>query len=114
MMQQTNIMEQPVSEEVEGAPELPVCRHHWRIETPNGSTSVGNCKVCGEIREFSNSSSDSIWENDSSDSGSRWRGRGRNNTAVADVPAPTNDSPPPISENTLGRLLGVGYRTGAE
>jgi len=80
MMQQTNIMEQPVSEEVEGAPELPVCRHHWRIETPNGSTSAGKCKVCGEIREFSNSSSDSIWENDSSDSGSRWRGRGRNNT----------------------------------
>ena len=29
--------------------------HHWLIESPNGPTSVGTCKVCGLIREFKNS-----------------------------------------------------------
>lgn len=114
-MQQIEIIEQPRSDEDEELlPEQPTCRHHWRIESPNGSTSMGTCKLCSEIREFSNSSTDSIWENDSSDSGNRWRGRGGRNAAVTDVPAPTNDSPAPISENTLGRLLGIGYRGGAE
>ncbi len=96
-------------------PEEPSCRHHWRIESPNGATSSGRCKICGEVKEFSNSSTDSIWENENSDSGSRWRGRGRGNAApVADVPAATNEAPPAISENALGRLLGVGYRGGIE
>ena len=90
------------------APEAPVCRHHWRIESPNGAISVGRCKRCGEVRDFQNSSTDSIWENDS-DSGNRWRGRGRNNAAVADVPA-SAEAPAPISESALGRLLGTGFR----
>ncbi len=109
-MQQTNVSEQPRTEETEE----PGCRHHWRIEAPNGSTSMGRCKLCGEIREFSNSSTDSIWENDSSDSGNRWRGRGRNSAPVADVPASTAATPAPISENALSSLLGVGYRSGIE
>ncbi len=88
-------------------PQAPVCQHHWRIASPNGATSIGTCKRCGAVREFMNSSSDSIWESDSSD-GNRWRGRGRNNTAVADVPA--GAAPAPISEDTLGSLLGSGFR----
>ncbi|MHB8573912.1 MAG: hypothetical protein ACYDCQ_01130 [Dehalococcoidia bacterium] len=106
-MQQGNVIEQPRPAD-EGVAEEPGCRHHWRIESPNGATSMGRCKVCGENREFMNSSSDSIWENDS-DSGNRWRGRGRGSAPVADVPA-SNAAPAPISESALGRLLGTGYR----
>lgn len=111
-MQQTNVLEreQPLAID---EPEEPSCRHHWRIAAPNGATSMGQCKLCGAEREFSNSSSDSIWENDSSDGGNRWRGRGRGAAAVADVPAATRTAPP-ISESTLGSLLGVGFRSGSE
>jgi len=31
------------------------CAHHWVIETPSGPVSQGTCKVCGEEREFENS-----------------------------------------------------------
>lgn len=87
----------------------PVCKHHWRIAAPNGATSMGTCKRCGAVKEFSNSSSDSIWENENSDGGNRWRGRGRGAAVVADVPASVA-APAPISESTLGSLLGLGYR----
>lgn len=30
------------------------CVHHWVIDPPNGPTSVGVCKNCGEEREFPN------------------------------------------------------------
>jgi len=30
------------------------CPHHWVIEPPTGSTSLGMCKLCGAISEFSN------------------------------------------------------------
>ncbi|MFH1650805.1 MAG: hypothetical protein ABID87_01695 [Chloroflexota bacterium] len=30
------------------------CAHFWVIESPNGPTSVGTCKRCGERREFMN------------------------------------------------------------
>ena len=33
---------------------LATCQHHWVIEQPNGPTSLGRCKHCGERREFSN------------------------------------------------------------
>lgn len=33
---------------------LPTCSHHWIIETPDGPTSKGICKLCREEREFSN------------------------------------------------------------
>jgi hypothetical protein len=95
----------------EQLPAEPVCRHHWRIDAPNGATSMGRCKICGAVREFANSSSDSIWENDSSDSSRSWRGRGRGaNAALHDAPAATAESPAPISESALGNLLGAGYR----
>lgn len=29
--------------------------HHWMIESPNGKTSPGVCKLCGEARDFRNS-----------------------------------------------------------
>ena len=30
------------------------CVHHWIIDSPNGYTSLGVCKHCGAIAEFSN------------------------------------------------------------
>lgn len=53
-----------------------LCRHHWVIDTPNGSVSSGRCKRCGVDREFRNSAEEPMWDNDSfSLNGSRFRGR---------------------------------------
>jgi len=30
------------------------CRHHWIIESPNGPTSRGRCRLCGDERDFTN------------------------------------------------------------
>lgn len=30
------------------------CRHHWLIESPDGPTSLGVCRICGLEREFDN------------------------------------------------------------
>ena len=30
------------------------CVHRWRIEEPNGPTSTGVCKRCGDARQFKN------------------------------------------------------------
>ena len=35
--------------------EVVVCTHHWVIETSNGPISIGRCRLCGEEREFNNS-----------------------------------------------------------
>jgi hypothetical protein len=40
------------------------CNHYWMIESPNGPTSVGECKVCGVVREFKNSIQITSWESD--------------------------------------------------
>jgi len=40
------------------------CSHHWVIESPNGPTSNGICKVCGVVREFKNSIQVTSWESD--------------------------------------------------
>ncbi|HNM76771.1 MAG TPA: hypothetical protein PKI89_00260 [Tepidiformaceae bacterium] len=59
-----------------GAVGSALCRHHWVIETPNGSFSSGRCKRCGVAKEFRNSAEDPLWDNDSfSLNGSRYRGR---------------------------------------
>jgi|GEM_PF-1319432 len=70
--------------EVEGPKEAdvqvedrPQCRHHWLIETPQGATSKGVCKVCGEEREFRNASTGAYWESDSSSDGKDWGRRAR-------------------------------------
>ena len=53
-----------------------MCRHHWIIDTPNGSVSSGRCKTCGVAKDFRNSAEDPMWDNDSySLNGSRYRGR---------------------------------------
>ena len=52
------------------APEQPVardgCRHYWIIESPNGPTSRGVCKLCGAEKEFQNSFPELFWERDRS------------------------------------------------
>ncbi len=39
------------------------CAHHWIIETATGPVSKGACQLCGEEREFNNSTGFkiSIW-----------------------------------------------------
>lgn len=95
-------MNQAVIVESDEQADAPVCRHHWKIAPPNGATSLGTCKLCGEIREFRNSSTDSIWENDSSESGFN-RGRGRNNheATIEEDAGPRRPA--------LGSLLGRRY-----
>lgn len=44
--------------------EMTVCMHYWLIESPNGPTSVGTCKLCGIEREFRNSIQVSNWESE--------------------------------------------------
>lgn len=56
------------------AVETGTCRHHWIIESPRGALSNGRCKVCGEERQFRNSASDYIWDDDSSSGYGRWGG----------------------------------------
>ena len=31
-----------------------LCTHHWIIDFPDGPTSFGKCKLCGETAEFTN------------------------------------------------------------
>jgi hypothetical protein len=50
------------------------CQHHWLIETPQGSISHGHCKRCGEEREFRNSATDHLWEDESGSGYNAWRG----------------------------------------
>ena len=40
------------------------CNHHWVIESPNGPTSLGRCRTCGELREFKNSIQITSWESE--------------------------------------------------
>ena len=30
------------------------CHHHWMIESPDGPTSPGVCRLCGETGDFPN------------------------------------------------------------
>jgi len=46
------------------------CRHKWVLETPNGPTSRGVCRLCGEVREFRNYLTSSLWEGTSIAQGS--------------------------------------------
>ena len=39
------------------------CKHHWVIDIPNGPTSEGMCKICGERSEFRNSTDSAGWDN---------------------------------------------------
>ena len=79
---QTQVVDRPEAEE----PEVPVCRHHWVIESPQGATSVGRCKICSEVREFRNSAVDTLWEGDPMASAGKMSG-GASRPVVAAAPA---------------------------
>jgi hypothetical protein len=38
------------------------CTHYWVIESPKGPTSLGRCKICGAVSEFSNYVPYPTWE----------------------------------------------------
>ena len=40
------------------------CVHYWIIECPEGPTSVGTCRNCGEQKVFRNFALYSPWEDD--------------------------------------------------
>ena len=44
--------------------EVQACEHHWVIDRPNGPSSRGLCRNCGEAREFLNYSEGSSWGSD--------------------------------------------------
>lgn len=56
------------------------CQHHWIIDTPNGPTSNGVCRLCGAKRDFQNCMDGRPWEDDirleEVSSGSRYPGGG--------------------------------------
>src|SRR5881628_751190 len=64
--------------------EAPTCQHHWLIERPQGSTSAGRCKLCGEEREFRNSATDHLWEDESGNGYNAWRGSRPSRVAADD------------------------------
>jgi len=70
------VVEEKVLQE-EAEREAPACVHHWVIETPHGATSLGRCKLCGEVREFRNSAADTLWEGDPMSSISKMGGGSR-------------------------------------
>ena len=51
----------------------PGCAHRWVIESPNGDTSHGICRVCGAEKDFPNAAEDGLWERNVPQS--RWTGR---------------------------------------
>lgn len=51
----------PLEKPAEGSP-CTAAHHHWDIAPPEGPTSIGVCRHCGEARSFRNSAIDSIWE----------------------------------------------------
>ncbi len=38
------------------------CNHHWLIASPNGPTSQGRCKLCGQHANFNNSFAETGWD----------------------------------------------------
>ena len=69
--------------------EQPSCQHHWVIASPRGAMSEGRCKRCGEEREFRNSTTDYVWDDDSTkDKGyTPWRGTRSSPKMIDDVQA---------------------------
>jgi hypothetical protein len=79
-MAKSQVIEQPKPETE--TPAVPTCQHHWKIDSPRGALSKGTCKRCGEEREFRNSTTDYVWDADSGQGYSPWRGiRGAPKTA---------------------------------
>jgi len=72
-MSKAPVIEQERPAESPPAP-TPTCQHHWLIETPRGALSRGRCKRCGEERDFRNSTTDYVWDEESSGGYNAWRG----------------------------------------
>ena len=80
-MAKTQTIDERPQAQPEAVLEAPTCQHHWLIDTPRGAMSVGRCKRCGEQREFRNSTTDYLWEDESNSGYNAWRGvRNRRNT----------------------------------
>jgi len=45
------------------------CTHHWMIESPQGETSMGKCKLCGDKRSFQNYNNSGLYPRRYSQSG---------------------------------------------
>jgi hypothetical protein len=73
-MAKSQVIEKPNTETETEAPAVPTCQHHWKIDSPRGALSKGTCKRCGEEREFRNSTTDYVWDDDSGQGYSPWRG----------------------------------------
>ena len=58
-MESTEYIEETIAEDND-------CSHYWLIESPNGPTSIGECKHCGVVRVFRNSIQITSWESDGS------------------------------------------------
>ncbi len=43
------------------AEEASSCQHQWMIDAPNGPSSHGACRLCGEEKEFLNYIEGSSW-----------------------------------------------------
>ncbi len=78
----TAIQERPRAVETVETLEQPVCQHHWLIESPQGTMSKGRCKRCGEEKEFRNSATDHLWEDESGSGYNAWRGKRSTPAAV--------------------------------
>ncbi len=95
----STIEERRPGPEVEAVIEAPTCQHHWIIETPRGAMSHGRCKRCGEEREFRNSATDHLWEDESGSGYNAWRGIRSNARVIEDDEAAA--SPGPAREPAL-------------
>lgn len=63
MTSKTQPRETKEQEATEVTAEASACVHQWMIAPPNGPTSEGQCKLCGETRAFHNSLEISYWDN---------------------------------------------------
>jgi len=68
-------MRHEIEATLEGPVGLGRCPHHWIIESPNGPTSRGVCKLCSAEREFANAPPES------------WRGREDEITPASGLPS---------------------------
>ena len=71
----TTAQEEEQQEQVESD-----CKHHCVIDSPNGPTSEGVRKICGERSEFRNSMDRSGWDSENSQSKRARQARGKQAT----------------------------------
>lgn len=84
-------MQTQVVERSEEGQEEPQCRHHWVIESPHGAISLGRCKICSEVKEFRNSTADTLWEGDPMASAGRMSGSAGRPVVAAKTAGPSED-----------------------